>query len=656
MHRLSLTLMALNFVIPSWAAAEQCSGQLFGINSQRGAQGIIFSLDEINSEASAQAPAALFSSSAMAYDSQTKRLYYTSANRPITYKVDVSNLSIPEGAVLPVQGQKYRTSKLAYYDLETNTHTEVGKSKALMSLVYDQENSRLLGASSSKLYEVDPNTGSTTELMALSDISGRYRGDLAFYDDKLMMVTSTTVYQVDIANSTLTQLSKHGLSSVTGASLNINNELVISRVLQNDSGHTNESKLYKLLPYTGETCFIAKVPVRLNDLAFADVGSSTCYEVVDCDDMPSFSVEAITDTVQEGGTLSYRVTLSETYREDVTFKVEVIDVTTVPGDYTSPNAELVITAGAKSADIIIATNNDTVYSGDRSLTLKVTGVTNTQGNSSLTGTIEEDESEFPSVSLSAVNDSVVEGGTLTYTATLSRTYSKPVKLNVSVTDITTRPTDYTSPAAILVIPANTQSVNISIATNNDSVYVGDRELRLSVSANENVTGNGSLTGTIKEDEVIFNCNGFDRVSVRVTSSRYGPGKFTFYCNTGRVEFTENRYSPNMHSGLALTFHPSGRKDLQGQSTTISQTDMQKLKGVWYSGNHDVYPGGAGCHAGQANKHLSTVYWGGFSFDRNTNTMSCQAGMVSQYCTGGNADSRFDIVESHQCVYEGSSNN
>jgi hypothetical protein len=270
------------------AQATSCSGQLVGINSGKGAVGLIFGLDESQDTATALS-VGLFSSAAMAYDADNQRMYYTSAPRPTGYSVDTTALSLPADTLLPIKGNKFKYIKLAYYDVQTNTHTEVGRTKNLISMVYDAQSATLIGASYNMLYAIDPATGDSTELLDISSIKGKYRGDMAFYNDRLILVTSTHVYEVVFADAFQRQtpvginlLSEHGLSSVAGAALNPQGDLVISRVIQNDGGHTNQSKLYKLLPDTGKTCAIGTVPVRLNDITFYDQGTSTCYTVDNC--------------------------------------------------------------------------------------------------------------------------------------------------------------------------------------------------------------------------------------------------------------------------------------------------------------------------------------------------------------------------------------
>ncbi len=69
----------------------------------------------------------------------------------------------------------------------------------------------------------------------------------------------------------------------------------------------------------------------------------------------------------------------------------VNDVTTQSNDYVAPPTSLVIPAGSTTATIQIATIDDAEYTGDRELSLSVTGVSNTSGNETLSGNILDNE-------------------------------------------------------------------------------------------------------------------------------------------------------------------------------------------------------------------------------------------------------------------------
>ncbi|TMP44639.1 hemolysin [Pseudoalteromonas citrea] len=397
MLKTSLTLPALSLIaigISTSGYANECQGELYGINAGRGDLGLLFSLNEEAQTAQANS-VAKFSSSALAFDSTSNRMYYAASPRPTEYEVDISGLAISadELAHLPIKGKKYRTTKLAYYDFTSQSHTTVGTTKSVIGMVYDSQNDVLLANSYSKLYQINKETGEATELASLGSVSGKYRGDLVIKDSKLLLVTSSSTYEINRSNYSLSLLSSHGLTSVTGATLNQAGDVMISRTLINDHGHANKSQLYVLEPSTGSTCLVATVPVRLNDLATNTNQPVACYTNVQCGTVPkpTFSLQPVTDSVVEGGTLTYSATISATFNEDITVALSVTDGTTSPSDYTLTTSTVTIPAGQTSATVTIQTIDNDVHSADKTLTVNATAQTGVTGQSSAGGTIINDD-------------------------------------------------------------------------------------------------------------------------------------------------------------------------------------------------------------------------------------------------------------------------
>ncbi|MDK1289837.1 hypothetical protein [Pseudoalteromonas umbrosa] len=291
MLKMSHTLLSIfalsTTTVSTFANANSCEGELFSINSGRGAPGVLFSLQEQDKTAKALSMAE-FSSSAMAYDSTLKRMYYTSSPMPFEYKVDLSELDAPAEvlAQIPVQGDRFKYNRLAYYDFETKTHHRVdGITKSLIGMTYDAQNDQLLANSYTKLYSIDKSNGNATTLMHFDGVEGEYRGDLVIKDETLYLVTSSAVYLIDRSdpqNYSMSKLSDHNLIAVTGATLAQNGDMLISRTVINDHGHKNQSELYKLNPNTGGTCLVATLPLRINDLATNTDSSVACYTQDPC--------------------------------------------------------------------------------------------------------------------------------------------------------------------------------------------------------------------------------------------------------------------------------------------------------------------------------------------------------------------------------------
>ena len=260
------------------AQANQCTGQLYGINAGRGDTGIVFKLDEAKGMVEAHSRAE-FSSSALAYVGPLNRLYYVSVPRPLEYKVDVSQLDLDDSelASLPISGSKFRYIKLAYVDLDTNEHVEVGRTANVYGLTYDSANNRLIGFYNKKLYSIDPTSAATTELGAVSGItdSGYWRGDLVYQGTQLILVTSKSIYNINTNTLTATKRADHSVGSVTGATFGQEGDLLVTKTILTDLGHANKTYVYNLDINTGNSIKVASLPVRINDLA-------TSSELTDC--------------------------------------------------------------------------------------------------------------------------------------------------------------------------------------------------------------------------------------------------------------------------------------------------------------------------------------------------------------------------------------
>ena len=387
-------------------SANECKGELYGINAGRGETGILFKLNEQLQSVEADS-VAKFSSAALAYDTQQNRIYYVSAPRALDYKVDIShlNLSSSEKKHLPISGSRFKYTKLAFYDVNTQSHTEIGRTKGVISLVFDETNNRLIGSTFSELYEINPQTGEYTKLADLGTLSGKYRGDLAFYENELVLVTSTTSYKINKSDYSVEKLAKHNLTAVTGATVDQAGNLIISRTKINDLGHTNKSDIYKLNPYSGNTCFISEVPVRLNDLTTNTSISTACYTAPLCetDPLPSISISAIEDIVTEGQTLSFTVSLSNSYYQNVEVEVSAIEGTATSADYNFATQLITFTAGETDSTIEIPTIDNAEFSETKSFTIQATANSNSTGNANAPAMILNDDAECTPTPYTKIN-------------------------------------------------------------------------------------------------------------------------------------------------------------------------------------------------------------------------------------------------------------
>ncbi|WP_217876496.1 hypothetical protein [Pseudoalteromonas shioyasakiensis] len=268
------------------ASATSCTGELYGINSGRGHLGVVFSLDE-QAQTAAIHSKAKFSSAAMAFDSTRNRLYYVSAPRALTYKLDPSSLNLSDDELkdLPIKGEKYKYTKLAFVDMETGEHTEVARTSPMTRLAYDPNRDVIYGSKGSKFYVIYPDSGETQFVGNMTGYGSSldiFRGDMVVKNGEVYLVSATSIFSLDLSTLTLSKKSEHGLTTVTGAALDQNGELLISREVINDQGNYNITKLYKASIETGKTCAMGTYPMRINDLALNTLKPVACYAQPTC--------------------------------------------------------------------------------------------------------------------------------------------------------------------------------------------------------------------------------------------------------------------------------------------------------------------------------------------------------------------------------------
>ena len=215
--------------------------------------------------------------------------------------------------------------------------------------------------------------------------------------------------------------------------------------------------------------------------------SSAVLTITENDAQPSISIDDVTLTEADGNAV-FTVTQSAVSGLDATFVYSTTDGTAIaPGDYTTAtNVASSIPAGSTTTTISIPTTNDSVYEADETFTVTLSNPVNaTIGTGAGTGTITNDDAP-PAIQFSASNYNVGEGAG-TVTITLTKTGSTALVSNVLVTTSdgsATAPADYNAlPAGyILAFAPNDTVRTFQITINEDSVYEGDEQLNVTLSA------------------------------------------------------------------------------------------------------------------------------------------------------------------------------
>jgi hypothetical protein len=377
------------------AFATSCDNQIFGINAGRGEVGIVFNIDEYTPSASVHSKA-LFSSAAIAHAADSNRLYYVSAQRPRKYQLDISELDLNDTELksLPILGAKHVRTELAYVDLATKQHHLVGKTEKMYQLAYNPADNQLYGAQGERLYVVNPETAETHFLGKLSGGEELSRGDLAFHNGQLFMVTNSRVYRVNIESLTLSELSKHDIYTLTGAVFNKDGNLIVSKERIDDYGSRNTTELFNVNPYSGKSCKIGEIPAQISDLAVNTVEVGNCNVLPMCHpETASISIEAVESQVVEGNTLSFDLVLSDVFSAPVRVAVSTEEGSATHSDYRFVDQEVTFQAGETRVRINIPTNDNDQYSEAKQFTLNVAGLDAVSGKDSVVATIENDDAE-----------------------------------------------------------------------------------------------------------------------------------------------------------------------------------------------------------------------------------------------------------------------
>ena len=202
--------------------------------------------------------------------------------------------------------------------------------------------------------------------------------------------------------------------------------------------------------------------------------------ITDDDTRPrTVTLSASPNPVVEGGAVTITATLSEALTGAVTVPLTVTAGTAEAGDYTVPSpSAITIPGGATSGELAIQTHEDDSEYDDETFTVAIDEgslpSTALAGEpKTVTVTIEDDDTApIPTVTLSASSLSVVEGGTLTVTATLSDVLPNPVTIDLTDTHITTEPADY-DPLSSITIPGGQLTGSGDLVTNDDNIAESD---------------------------------------------------------------------------------------------------------------------------------------------------------------------------------------
>ena len=225
---------------------------------------------------------------------------------------------------------------------------------------------------------------------------------------------------------------------------------------------------------------------------------------------PTITLSTSASSIAENsdGTITITATMSAADGDDVTVVIGTSGTGTEGTDYANIS-DITISAGDTTGTATFDPTDDSVYEGNETAIVAITGVTSSgsateSGTQSETITITEDDAG-PTVTLSTSASSIAENSlsTLTLTATLSNATTEDVTVALGTSGTGTEGTDYANISDITISAGGTTGTATFDPTD-DSVYEGNETAIVAItgvsggSATEN--GTQSETITITENE------------------------------------------------------------------------------------------------------------------------------------------------------------
>ncbi|MFN1514750.1 tandem-95 repeat protein [Vibrio owensii] len=247
--------------------------------------------------------------------------------------------------------------------------------------------------------------------------------------------------------------------------------------------------------------------VTIKDVEGADATASTnnsaSVTINDAQQAPKVSIVADQDSVNEGQTAGFTVSLDQVADEKVTVEFEYSGTAQDGTDFTGV-ASIEVPAGQSSVDLDITTLTDGTYEGAESFTVTIKDVEGADAtastNNSASVTIN-DAQQAPKVSIVADQDSVNEGQTAGFTVSLDQIADEKVTVEFEYSGVAQDGSDFTGVASIEV-PAGQSSVDLDITTLTDGTYEGAESFTVTIKdvegADATASENNSASVTIND--------------------------------------------------------------------------------------------------------------------------------------------------------------
>ncbi|MDT4896592.1 MAG: large repetitive protein [Acidobacteriota bacterium] len=225
---------------------------------------------------------------------------------------------------------------------------------------------------------------------------------------------------------------------------------------------------------------------------------------------PALSINDAT-VAESAGTATFTVSLNTTSGKTITVNYATADNTAIaPGDYTSNSGTLTFAPGDLTKTINVAINDDALNEATENFSVTLSGATGaTIADNQGVGTITDNDTTLPSLSINDVSTTEGDNGTKTldFTVTLTPASGQTVTVNYATSSASpataTAGTDYQATSGTLTFnPGDPLTQIISVTINGDTVVEPDETFFVDLSGATHATiSKAQGVGTITNDDI-----------------------------------------------------------------------------------------------------------------------------------------------------------
>ncbi|HEY9693877.1 MAG TPA: DUF4347 domain-containing protein, partial [Oculatellaceae cyanobacterium] len=243
---------------------------------------------------------------------------------------------------------------------------------------------------------------------------------------------------------------------------------------------------------------------------------------------PAISINDVTITEGDSGTSNATFTVSLSVASSVTTTVNYAtanNTATAGSDYTALSGTLTFNPGVTNQTITVPIVGDTVYENNETFFVNLSGANVTIADSQGIGTINNNDSATPAISINDVTITEGDSGTsnATFTVSLSAASGVTTTVNYATANNTaTAGSDYTALSGTLTFNPGLTSQTITVPIVGDTVYENNETFFVNLSGANVTIADSQGIGTINNND-LPPFSGIERVNVESGSTTQANG-------------------------------------------------------------------------------------------------------------------------------------